>query len=170
MDIETRSPGADSSLSTSPNHARRTSSWRLLGRRIGKSLAVSVCTTMLSSSILAVLTYFAVTSAGHANVIATLAGIGPSFALNRRWVWKRHRSGDMLREVGPFWAMCLAALVVSTWTVSLAENWAEPRFGDATRTAVVLAASLATFASLWVVQFIVLNVMFSDRDAPTEPT
>ena len=139
---------------------------RLPIARLSKSMAVSLVTTALSTTILAVLTYTHVTSAAHANVIATLAGIGPSYALNRRWVWKRTSRRALAREVAPFWAMCLFALAASTWAVAHAEAWATAHTsGSLLRTAVVLAANLATFGGLWVAQFLLLDrVLFSHSE------
>ena len=42
--------------------------------------------------------------------LATVAGIGPSYVLNRRWVWRRRGAHDLRREVLPFWTMSLAAI------------------------------------------------------------
>ena len=135
---------------------------------MSRSLAVSVVTTALSTSILAALTYTAVTSPARANVLATVAGIGPSYVLNRRWVWQRTHRSDLAREVVPFWAMCLCALVASTWTVAHAASWATTsHVGPLARTAVVLAANLATFGGLWAAQFLLLDrVLFNQPETP----
>ena len=134
-------------------------------------MAVSVLTTTLSTTILSGLTYTNVTSAAHANVIATVAGIGPSYVLNRRWVWRRTGRSDIAREVVPFWAMCLSALVASTWAVSRGAGWATTHgLGPAARTAVVLAANLATFGSLWVAQFLLLDRVLFRSTLTVAPT
>ena len=133
--------------------------------KISKSLAVSVVTTVLSLSILAVLAFTGVVPAAWANVIATVAGIGPSYALNRRWVWRRTGPSSVGREVIPFWSMSLLALAVSTWTVATGARWADAHtLSDAARTAVVLIVNLLTFASLWMLQFTILDrVLFHPR-------
>lgn len=121
-------------------------------------MAVSLTTTALSAAVLSVLVYFDLMSAGWSNVVATVCGIGPSFALNRRWVWQQTGRSDLRRQVLPFWIMCLLSLAVSTVVVSAAGSWAIARSMHPTmRTLAVLAASTATFASLWVVQFLVLD-------------
>lgn len=127
-------------------------------RRIVRSLIVSVATSGLSLTILAILTLLSVTSPAVANVVATLAGIGPSFALNRRWVWKRLAPGHMRREILPFWSYAIAALVLSTLAVDLVASWADSTGASATRTTVaVLAANLSAFGALWCGQFVLLD-------------
>ena len=133
-------------------------------RRIGGSLCVSLVTSTLSLSVLGALTFTDVVPPWAANVLATIAGIGPSYALNRRWVWRRTTRSSIRREIGPYWTMCLLALVVSTVTVSVAAGWADGRdLGDTVRTVVVLGVNIATFGALWIFQFIVLDrFLFQD--------
>lgn len=127
-------------------------------RRIGGSLVVSLVTSALSLTVLGALTFADVVPAGVANVIATMAGIGPSYALNRRWVWRRAGRSSLRFEVGPFWMMCLLALVASTITVSAAAEWAASReLSNGIRTASLLAVNVVTFGLLWIVQFIALD-------------
>ncbi|WP_040494801.1 GtrA family protein [Ilumatobacter nonamiensis] len=127
-------------------------------QKVSKSLLVSLATSALSLSVLGVLTFTDSVTAGVANVIATISGIGPSYALNRRWVWRREGRSSIRREIGPFWAMGLLALVASTLTVSSAAGWAEARgVSDATRTTLVLAVNIVTFGGLWIVQYLVLD-------------
>jgi putative flippase GtrA len=136
--------------------------------RIIRSLAVSGVTTVLSLSILAVLIRFDVTSPARANVIATVAGIGPSFALNRRWAWRGRGRGHLTRELAPFWAYSLLSLVLSTLVVARAAAWAVSI--DASpelRTAIALAANIATFGTLWIGQFLLLDrVLFRHHRVP----
>jgi putative flippase GtrA len=129
-----------------------------------RSLAVSGITTTLSLTILAVLTRFDMASPAKANVIATVAGIGPSFALNRRWAWHRTDRGHLTREVVPFWAYCLLALVLSTIAVARAAAWADAiDVRPGTRTAIILAANVATFGTLWIGQFLLLDKLLFRR-------
>jgi putative flippase GtrA len=130
---------------------------------------VSGTTTVLSLSILAVLTRFDLTSAAVANVVATVAGIGPSFALNRRWAWHRTDRGHLTREVAPFWGYCLFALVLSTIAVARAAAWADAiDVRPGTRTAIILAANVATFGSLWIGQFLLLDKVLFRHDTSVD--
>jgi putative flippase GtrA len=95
--------------------------------------------------------------AGLANVVATAAGMVPSFELNRRWVWGR-TGRRSVSEIVPFAILSLGALALSTLAVSAAAAWAD-RAGLAggERTLVAVGANLSTFGSLWVLQFFVLD-------------
>jgi putative flippase GtrA len=129
-----------------------------LAVRVSKALAVSVTTTVLSTAILVVLTYTATTSPGNANAIATIAGIPPSYVLNRRWVWKPSGPSRFTSQTLPFAAMCVFSLVASTFTVSLAGSWSDTQsFSATTRLVFVVATNLATFGCLWIAQFLLLD-------------
>jgi putative flippase GtrA len=139
--------------------------------RIVRSLCVSGVTTVLSLSILAVLIRFDLTTPARANVISVVAGIGPSFALNRRWVWKATGRGHLRREVTPFWAYSLLSLVLSTIAVAHAAAWADSvAASPEQRTIVVLAANVLTFGALWTGQFLLLDkVLFRHRSGGDRP-
>jgi putative flippase GtrA len=135
--------------------------------------SVSVMTTVLSLSVLFTLALTRLVPAGWANVVATVAGIGPSYWLNRRWVWGRSGAHDMGREVLPFWVMSLTALVLSTVAVSSAARLADhAQLSAGVRTVVLLATNVTVFASLWIVQFLLLDrVLFRPRStrSPSAP-
>jgi putative flippase GtrA len=135
-----------------------------------RSLGVSAITTVLSLTILGVLTRFDLTTPAVANVIGTAAGIGPSFALNRRWAWHRTDRGHLTSDVAPFWGYCLLALVLSTIAVARAGAWADAiDVRPGTRTAIILAANLATFGTLWLGQFLLLDkLLFRARSVRVE--
>jgi putative flippase GtrA len=140
-------------------------------RRMIRCAGVSVTTTLLSLAVLGVLVTVRFLPAGWANVVATMAGIGPSYWLNRRFVWGRLGAHDLSREVLPFWAMSLTALVLSSVAVSGAASWADHvQLSVGLRTAVVLAVNVAVFGSLWIAQFFLLDrVLFRSR-APARGT
>lgn len=139
--------------------------------RLGKvvrSLSVSVMTTGLSLSILAVLTRTGLTAPATANVIATVAGIGPSFILNRRWAWRRSGPSHLRREVAPFWAYAVTSLLLSTLAVDRAAALADGMNASPThRTLFVLAANLGSFAVLWCGQFLLLERLLSPTPSPS---
>jgi putative flippase GtrA len=126
--------------------------------RIVRSLGVSGVTSMLSLSILAVLIRFDITTPAVANIVSTTAGIGPSFALNRRWAWQTTARGHLGRQVAPFWAYSLSSLVLSTIAVAKAGAWADAiGASPGQRTVIVLAANILTFGALWIGQFLLLD-------------
>jgi putative flippase GtrA len=129
---------------------------------VSRALAVSAITTAWSAAVLGVLSYEHVMAAGWANVVSTLAGIAPSYVLNRRWVWGRTDPSNIAREVAPFVGLCLLALAVSTGAVWAADRWARAAELSATpRTAVVLAASVGSFTALWCAQFLLSRTLFT---------
>ena len=140
--------------------------------RVVRCFAVSVGTTLLSAVVLVALAVGLGVPAGIANVVAVGCGIGPSYVGNRRWVWKLTDRSSYRREIIPFWTLAIAGLITSTmvvaWIGTETASWT-----PAARSLALPIANLATFAALWVVQFVVLDrVIFGDareaRDARDE--
>ncbi len=139
-----------------------------LAHRVGQLVrygAVSIIATLTSMTVLGALVATATLTPGWANVVATGVGTVPSFELNRRWVWGKTGRRSVRSEIGPFCVLSFAGLALSTALVSAAGNWAlGAQLPTAWRTAVVLAANVVAFGSLWVLQFLVLDrVLFSRR-------
>jgi putative flippase GtrA len=127
-------------------------------RKLLRYAAVSVVSTAVSLSILGILIATRAVSAAWANVVATSVATVPSFELNRRWVWKKAGQRSLFAEVGPFCAMSFAGLALSTFAVSAAARWATgDGFGTTGRTVVAEAANIATFGTLWLAQFAILD-------------
>jgi putative flippase GtrA len=132
-------------------------------RQLVRYATVSVVSTTVSLSILGTLVATSLVTAGWANVIATAAGTVPSFELNRRWVWRRTGRRSLAAEVVPFCALSFLGLALSTLAVSFAAGRAAS-LGTAARTLVAQGANVATFAALWVVQYLILDrVLFAGR-------
>jgi len=137
---------------------------RLMGR-LARYGAVSVITTGLSLSILCVLLVCTSIPASMANLLASAAGIGPSYALNRRWVWRRAGRASWRRETGPFWAMSVAGLLLSTVATGVVAAGASG-LSTVLHTAVVVGASLGAYGSLWLAEFVILErFVFANRSA-----
>jgi len=133
--------------------------------RLARCLMVSAITTTLSLTVLLVFTVGFGVRAWVSNVIATALGTGPSFWLNRRWVWQKTGASHPWREVLPFWLLSFAGLVLSTLFVGLVDratrNTGLSGFG---RSVALGSANLAGFGLLWVVQFLLLDrVLFSHK-------
>jgi putative flippase GtrA len=134
--------------------------------RVVRCFAVSLGTTVLSAVVLIALAVGLGVPAGIANVVAVGCGIGPSYVGNRQWVWKRTDRSSYRREVIPFWTLAIAGLITSTiavaWIGSETAAWS-----PAARSVALPIANLATFAALWVVQFVVLDrVIFREQRSP----
>lgn len=141
---------------------------RLPLARLARCLSVSVLTTILSTVTFVVAVSTSI-EPWRANVLATAVGTVPSYVLNRRWVWRRTTRSNPWREIMPFWALSFAGLGVSTIAVAIADRAATGAHVTGwSLTAVLLLANLASFAALWVVQFLLLDrVLF--RAMPGEP-
>jgi len=142
-----------------------------LSGRVARCLSVSVLTTGISLTTLAVLTAGFAMTAWVANVVATALGTLVSYRLNRRWVWRRRDPSDPWREVLPFWVLSFAGLLASTVLVASADAWASAAHLDpALRTAAVLVASVSGYAALWVAEFVLLErVLFATKHPSAHP-
>ena len=101
-----------------------------------------------------------------ANVIATFAGMVPSFELNRRWVWRARGRPSVRRQVVPFVVLSLTGLALSTAAVHVAAAMTAD-WSRATATIAVVAANLGAFGLVWIAQFVILDrVLFRHRPAP----
>jgi putative flippase GtrA len=139
-------------------------------RRLVRYAAVSVVSTAVSLSILGILIATRVISAAWANIVATSVATVPSFELNRRWVWKKGGQRSLFAEVGPFCAMSFAGLALSTLAVSVAARWANgDGFGTTGRTVVAEGANIATFGTLWLAQFAILDRVLFKTSQPAIP-
>ena len=135
--------------------------------RVLRYSAVSLISTGLSLTVLGVLIGIINMPAGWANVISTTCGIGPSFELNRRWVWSKRGTRSMLGEVVPFCALTFAGLGLSTIavhtvnTITLAGGWSREA-----RTATVEAANVTAFGVVWIVQYVILDQLVFGHQRP----
>ncbi len=136
--------------------------------RVGQLIrygTVSLVATATSLVVLGVLVSTRTMTAGWANVVATGVGTVPSFELNRRWVWRKAGKRSVAAEVGPFAALSFAGLGLSTLAVTVAGRWADHSGLDGvTRTLAVESANLIAFGTLWIAQFLVLDLVLFGRD------
>jgi putative flippase GtrA len=154
-----------------PFRARALATWSVQRDtvvRLMKYSAVSLVSTTTSLVSLGMLVGLAGLPATWSNVIATAVGTVPSFELNRRWVWSNDGRRSVFGQVVPFCALSFSGLVVSTLAVDVVAahtaNW-----GRWSHTVAVLMANLASYGSLWIVQYQLLNrILFSIRSVSLE--
>lgn len=126
--------------------------------RLFRYAAVSVVSTITTMTVLGILVATRLTSAAVANIFATAAGTVPSFELNRAWVWGKKGKRAMGKEVGIFWAMSFAGLVLSTIAVAYAAHRAESSgLSTLGRTVTAQGANLAAWGTLWLGQYVILD-------------
>lgn len=124
--------------------------------RLVRYAAVSVVSTTTSLVTLGVLVGLVGTPATWSNVMATAVGTVPSFELNRRWVWGHDGRRSLFGQVVPFVALSFAGLVISTVAVGVVGAHTAT-WGHGSRTVAILAANVAAYGSLWVVQYQLLD-------------
>ena len=130
--------------------------------------AVSAIATTTSLSVLGVLVGTRALPAGWANVVATAIGTVPSFELNRRWVWNKRGRRAVGAEVAPFCVLSFSGLALSTLAVHFVAGWADVNgWSNGLRTVAVEGANVASFGSLWLAQFVILDrILFRARPVP----
>lgn len=135
-------------------------------RRILRYCSVSVVSTVIGLTVLGVLVGVFGWPAVWANVVATAIALAPSFELSRRWVWAHDGRRSILRQAAPYAAVSFAGLIVSSIAVHLASD-ATSSSTRLVHTAAVLAANVAAYGSLWIIQFVVCDrILFRSRVQP----
>jgi putative flippase GtrA len=140
-------------------------------RQFARYTAVSAISTVVTLSVLGLLVVTSAIPVLWANIVASAIGTVPSFELNRRWVWAKRGHRSMGTEIIPFCALQFAGLVLSTVAVVLTARWAEQSGLDATARSIVAdAANLATYGTLWLIQFVILDRVLFGRRSTIEPS
>lgn len=101
-------------------------------------------------------------SGGMANAFAAMVAVIPAYLLSRYWVWEVSGPNSVKREIGPFWLIAIAGLVLSTAAAEAADRL----FGSEW---LVSVGSLAGYFVVWVVKFALLNVVFDPEDETVPP-
>jgi putative flippase GtrA len=141
-------------------------SWRARAAQLLRYGGVSAVATATSLAILVSLVATNTMAPAAANVIATFAGMVPSFELNRRWVWRGSGRPSLRRQIVPFAVLSLTGLALSTGAVHVAADLTSGG-SRAAATVAVVAANLTAFGIVWVAQFIILDrVLFRRQPAP----
>ncbi len=141
--------------------------WRLYesprGKKFFRYAMVSVISTVVTFAVLGVIFYgLKMGSEVPDNVIANIAGIPPSYYLNRSWTWGKSGKSHLWREVVPFWAMSFAGIVLAIGAAALARHISVDTFHlhRLGRTVVLYGANIFAFGVLWVAKFFIINKLF----------
>lgn len=93
-------------------------------------------------------------SGGTANAFAAFVAALPAYLLSRYWVWEVDGKPSLRLEVIPFWVIALVGLLASTATAAAADRlFADPIW--------ISIGSLAGYAVVWVLKFLVLDLLFN---------
>ena len=132
------------------------------GRKIFRYTMVSVISTIVSLSVIAVVygvlhVWGEIESTIFGNAVATV----PSYWLNRRWAWQKSGRSHMMKEIVPFWTMAALGIAFSNVGAAVARHIGiKYNFSHLELTVVVLVANVISFAIFWVAKLMVFNKMF----------
>jgi len=123
---------------------------RKYGRRFGRFVLVSLLNVLIGQSLLVLAHSVLGWSFAISNVFAVTVSAGPAYVLTRYWVWEKWSANHFGREVIPFWGLAFLGLVVSTLAAAMANGYSNAQV-------VLNVVSLATFGTIWVFKFFVLD-------------
>ena len=132
--------------------------WRDYGLRLMRYGGVTVVSSMVGLTTLAVGIVIIGWPALFANFISVLFSTPPAYLLNRHWVWERDPGGHSVSgEIGPFWVMTFLGWLVSSIAVGSADLVTDNDF-------LLIATQVASFGALWLLKFAFLEkVMWRHR-------
>jgi putative flippase GtrA len=98
----------------------------------------------------------------EAAVAATITGGILSYVLSRYWIWPNANRSRAGRQLAWYWVIAFVGLVAASWVTGETASHASEK--GVLRVAVVGLAYLATYATLWVVKFVLYQrLLFADR-------
>ena len=123
---------------------------REYGRKFGRFVLVSLLNVLVGQSLLVLAHSVLGWSFAISNVFAIAVSAGPAYVLTRYWVWEKWSANHFGREVVPFWGLALLGFVVSTLAAAIANGYSNAQI-------VLNFVSLATFGTIWVFKFFILD-------------
>lgn len=132
--------------------------WDDYGLKLIRFGGVTVVSTIVGFTTLAIGLYVFNLSGIAANLASVVVSTPPSYYLNRRWVWGHDGESSVAREVTPFWILTLLGFVVSTIAIGIVDLQTDSR-------PLLLLTQVASFGGLWLVKFAFLEkVLWGDDD------
>lgn len=112
---------------------------------------VTIVSTVVGLSSLAVGLYVFDWPPLFANFISVCMSTPPAYYLNRQWVWGREPGNhSMAAEIGPFWLMTFLGFAVSMVAIGVVSSLTGRRL-------YLLFSQVMSFGSLWLVKFAFLE-------------
>jgi putative flippase GtrA len=124
--------------------------WQEYGLKLFRYCGVSVFNLVFGQSLLLLFYSGLDWSAPVSNVAAVCISAGPAYLLSRKWVWGQTGSHSVRDEIAPFWGLALLGLLISTITVSIADDRWESGLA-------VSIANIGAFGLVWVFKFFILE-------------
>lgn len=135
-----------------------------LRRRVGRYTAGSVIAGVVSELAFLLVYGLGLVGPGPATVVAFLAGALPNYVLNRRWTWGRRGRAHPVRELLPYVATVVASALVAAAVTGYVDARVAGWFASRpVQVAVVTLSFGATYGVLFVVKFLVFEVLFGAR-------
>ncbi len=133
------------------------------GKKVLRYTLVSVISTVFGFTLLGIVFgVFHLWSEVPSALFVNLVGIVPNYYLNRNWVWRKTGPSHWRREVLPFWAVSIAAILLSIVAAQVAHQISTAHhFSHGEATALLLSVTLAVFGFLWVFKYLVFSRLFS---------
>src|SRR5271169_5612330 len=92
------------------------------GKKLIRFTSVSVISTVVSLSLIAIFYGVARWGVIEATVSANVLATFPAYNLNRRWTWGKSGRSHLMKEVVPFWAMSVLGIAGSFFMSLLAKH------------------------------------------------
>ncbi len=127
--------------------ARLRSSWH----RWGRYAVTSVVATAVSEAVLLAVYGTHLLGASAASVVASMAGMVPSYAMSRFWIWPEADRRNPGRQAAGFWVIGIVSLGASSLVTGIAAALAPS--GRVAHLAVVGVAYVGTYGALWILKF-----------------
>jgi len=94
------------------------------------------------------------------NALAVIISAVPAYYLSRLWVWGKRGKSELRREVIPFWIFVGIGLLVSTFAVTLLNQWWLHTHSDDMPKWLTNFTNLGSFGVLWVIRFFWMDRAF----------
>lgn len=127
---------------------------------LGRYVAVSILNVINHQILLQIALRWWGWGGGVSNGFAAVIAVIPAYFLSRYWVWRVSGPSKVKAEIVPFWIIAAVGFAVSTFMA----EWAD-RASDSAM--VVSAASLLGYLIVWILKFVVLNVLFTRSNEET---
>jgi putative flippase GtrA len=124
--------------------------WQEYGLKLFRYCGVSVFNLFFGQSLLLLFYSGFGWPAAASNVTAVCISAGPAYLLSRKWVWGQTGTHSVRDEIAPFWGLALLGLLISTISVSIADDRWESSLA-------VSAANIGAFGIVWVFKFFILE-------------
>lgn len=137
----------------------------------GRYTGASVVAGIISQTVF-VIAYWLGAVPLAASLLAFVAGAVPNYLMNRYWAWQQRGRPHRTKEVLPYVVIIVVTAIAAILVTTAADRWVHSHVSShAMQVTLVAAAFLATYATMFVLKFLVFDrFIFVDRQARTPGT